>query len=643
VAAPGTGRPRLARALLRGVALGAAFGLAAGAVELWFNLIPFMQRRMGPGPVSLLQTALWMVGLGAALGLLCAPLLALVRGRAAVLLQLAALVGAWYALERWVELDSPLFAPAMLVRPLGAALLVLIALALGRFTRWPAWASVALGALLALAGAFAPDVYLARTTEPAPPRPTSASVPAPAGGPDVVLIVLDTVRAANLSTLGHGRDTAPTLDALAREGALFEDATSPSTWSLPSHASLFTGRYPTSHGAHSMGKVLDDRFPTLAQVLQSKGWETFCFTANPWISDGLGLTRGFGFQDDSWRASSGGGFSFVHRLRDRLGLASGDKGGALVADRFAAWAKARPAGAAPSFVFLNFLEAHFPYHELPPDYRDRYTTRPLAELRRISMDLMAQQFGGPDQDLAVVTEPARDMYDGGVRYTDELLRRVVEALDARGTLDRTVLVVLADHGEMLGERGNFFGHGPSLYQRMVHVPLYLRAPGQVPPGVRVAAPITTLGVFATVLDLVDLEPPPTLQAGSLLPLLDGASPRGAAGPILAEMVAFGQGGDRDDPQMKSTVHLRALRDGRWKLVATSDGRRMLYDLETDPGETHDLTAERPDQLAALDAKLETARAALGLPPLDQIGAAGEAAPELDPATQQRLRELGYVE
>src|SRR3990170_9028622 len=128
---------------------------------------------------------------------------------------------------------------------------------------------------------------------------------------------------------------------------------------------------------------------------------------------------------------------------------------------------------------------------------------------------MAQQFGGPDQELALVAEPARALYDGGVRYSDELLRRVVEALRARGMLDRTLLVVLADHGEMLGEHGSFFGHGPSLYQQVVHVPLYLRHPPRIPGGVRVAAPVSTLSVFATVLELVGLEPPPTLQAGSL--------------------------------------------------------------------------------------------------------------------------------
>ena len=121
-----------------------------------------------------------------------------------------------------------------------------------------------------------------------------------------------------------------------------------------------------------------------------------------------------------------------------------------------------------------------------------------------------------------MTTPVRALYDGGVAYTDELLRRVVDALRERGTLDRTILVVLADHGELLGERSRFFGHGPSIYQSLVHVPLLVRYPPRVAPGTRVAAPVSTLGVFATILDLAEIEPPPTLQVGSLVSTPDGA-------------------------------------------------------------------------------------------------------------------------
>jgi arylsulfatase A-like enzyme len=628
--------------LLRALALGAGFGVAAAVVELWVGLIPFIQRRMGPGPLALAESGLWMIALGAVLGLLGAPLLLRVRRRAAgTLLLVAWLAGAWYALERWVELDSPLFAPAMLARPFGGALVLLLGLGLRSLPRVPAWAPWAAGALLFAGGVYAPGVYLSATT-PAPPL-RAALAPALPGAPDIVLVVLDTVRAENVSTYGHARDTAPTLDALAREGALFLDATSPSTWSLPSHASLFTGRYPSSHGAYAFRTLLDDRFPTLAQVLQAKGFETFCFTANPWISDGLGLTRGFGYQDDSWRASGGRGFSFIHRLGDRLGFGAYDKGGGMVAERFEAWARARPASARPAFAFLNFLEAHFPYHELPPEYRSRYTDRPLAELRRVSMDLMAVQFGGPSQDPALVGPPARDLYDGGVRYSDALLGRVVEALRARGTLDRTVLVVLADHGELLGEHGSYFGHGPSLYQKAIRVPLLVRYPARVPAGARVEAPVTTLGAFATIVELAGLEVPPTVQAGSLLPLLaPGAEGADAGAPFLAELMSSGvPTAERGDPQIKANVHLRALRAGRMKLVESSAGDRFLYDLEADPLESRDLAAERPEEAAALHARLEAERARLGLPAFDQIGRGAAAA--VDEETKQRLRELGYVE
>src|SRR4030095_4378445 len=227
---------------------------------------------------------------------------------------------------------------------------------------------------------------------------------------------------------------------VAREGAWFAAATSPGTWSLPSHASLFTGRYPSSHGANRPRSLLDDRFPTLAEVLAAHGYETFCCTANAWISDGLGLTRGFAVRDLSWEDRTG---PFAGRVLDRLGLGPGDKGGGGVADDFAAWRRERPAEGRPAFVFLNFLEAHYPYHRIPREFRNRFTDLPARDLRRISLDVLAQVQGGPRVDVNTVTTPVRALYDGGVAYTDDLLRRIVEALRERGTLDHTVLVVLA--------------------------------------------------------------------------------------------------------------------------------------------------------------------------------------------------------
>jgi arylsulfatase A-like enzyme len=624
--------------LLRGIALGAAFGLAAATVEIWLNLFGFIERRFGPGPVFFAQTAALQAALGAVLGLAAAPLL---RARGGRFVHAAALALAWWLIRRQVALDTPLFNRLDPLPPAGALILVSLGFLIAR--RRP-WLPVAIGAALLAGAMLAPGIYLELTTPEPPPR--AALQDARPGAPDVVVIVLDTVRAENVSTYGYRRPTAPALDALAAEGALFLDATAPSTWSMPSHASLFTGRYPSGHGAHSEHHYLDARFPTLADALQLGGYETYCFTSNAWISDGLGLTRGFAWQDESLRARGGAGlgFSFIHRLLDRLGLQEADKGGGVVVSRFEEWAHARPADARPAFVFLNFIEAHFPYHQLPHDALYRFTDLPYTALRTLSLDLLGQQFGGPGRPVEEAAQPARDMYDGGIVYTSELLGRVVEALRARGTLDRTVLVVLADHGEVLGERAGFFGHGPSLYQETIGVPLLVRYPPRIPAGARVATPVSTVGVFATVLDLAGLPAPPTLQVGSLVPLARGED--GEGGPILAELHRNTElGAERTwaDPQMDPRLRYRLLREGSLKLVATSAGDRLLYDLAVDPGETRDLAAERPDDLARMTARLEQVREQLGLPALDAPLAAGDGAPELDAATRAQLRALGYAE
>lgn len=625
----------------RALVLGLAFGLAAVTVEIGLNLARFILLRFGPGPLFFVRVVLMQIALGMLLGLALAPLLKLPRG---ALLHLLALALCWYGLQRWVGLDAPTFAMLQVAAPVGGAVLVLLGILL---TRWRAIAAWAVAGVLIFGAIVTPQIYLRVTT---PPKLERAGLPpARADAPDIVLVVLDTVRAMNVSAYGYERNTSPNFDALAREGALFLDATSPSTWSLPSHASLFTGRYPSSHRAHAEHRYLDDRFPTLAQVLERNGYETFCFTANAWISDGLGLTRGFAFQDESLKNEGGPGigFSFIHRLLDRLGLQEGDKGGDKVISSFEAWARARPVEASrPAFVFLNLIEAHFPYHQLPHESLFLFTDRTYAELRAISIGLLAAQFGGEQQPVDEVQGPTRDMYDGGVAYSDLLLARIAQAMRQRGTLDRTIFVVLADHGEILGEHGGFFGHGPSLYQESVGVPLMVRYPPRVPQAARVETPVSTLGVFATIMDLAELEPPPTLQVASLVPLIadDGAR---AGGPILAELHAADSmpGGsiELDDPQMKGDRRYRLLRDGDLKLVSTSMGQDLLYDLATDPHETRDIGAERPEALQEMRARMESVRVSLDLPALDAALAAGEDPPELDEATRERLRALGYLE
>jgi arylsulfatase A-like enzyme len=489
------------------------------------------------------------------------------------------------------------------------------------------------------------------TSSPVDTAPTSRTT---ATGPDILLVVLDTVRADHVGAYGYARTHTPTLDRIAVEGMLFEDATAPATWSLPSHASLFTGRFPSAHGATDASRQLGDTYPTMGEVLQRLGYETRCFTANAWITDRTGLTRGFDECDEAWRSGDAGKTRlFGLRLLDRLGFGAIDNGGALVASNFESWLNSRTTGsrgpyarnttgrapdAPPSFVFVNFIEAHFPYHQVPEPYLARTTDRDRGELRELSLALMEAQFGGDPPDPAVAREPAVAMYDAGVAYADHLLGRLLDSLREHGTLDDTIVIVLSDHGESLGEHG-LWGHGGSLYEVETRVPLLIRYPPRVPAGQRVSTPVSTVGAFATLFDLLERPPPPTLQVPSLLDpvareeslvLAEHFPGHGALAPASA-VLAPPEG-----------VRMRAYRSGTRKLALGADGAVHVFDLGVDPTETRELTAGRDDAVQALRTDVANWEARIDMPALGR-GVEAPTAPVLDEETEERLRALGYIE
>jgi arylsulfatase A-like enzyme len=619
-----------------GALAGASYALAASAAESWLTMPVVLQNRFVPALGIFVEATALSLLLGMLLGIAGAPLLATGRGRLWHLVTIAAL---WGALALWTAPGAMAFRAVSAGTALLALLLVLVGRGLGRRHRWvspvPAFA-------LLVAALVTPMLYMRATT---PARSVLRLLPpARPGSPDVVIVVLDTVRADHVSAYGYGRATTPVFDALARDAALFLDASAPGTWSLPSHASLFTGLFASAHGAHDEHRFLEPGPPTLAETLAAAGYDTRCFTANPWISDSLGLTRGFAWSDEAWRtAAMGRSFLFIFRLLDRLGFGSTDKGGADVAAHFESWARARPPDAPPAFAFLNFAEAHFPYHQLPASYLRRFTALPLGQLRALSLDLFAAQFGTTAVDPAGAVEAATAMYDGGVLYADGLFGRIVEALRRRGSLDRTALVVLSDHGELLGEHGEF-GHGHSLYEPVLRVPLLVRYPPRIRAGARIALPVSTVGVYATVLDLAGIAPTAPLHVGSLLPALAGEP---VHGPVLAEQYVATLGSTprtgTAGTLLDKSDRFRSYRAGTRKIIEAAKSKTVsLFDLANDPDEAHDLRETAPAELARLEADLRSWRAALALPALDAATHDG-AVPTIDPAAHERLRALGYVQ
>lgn len=354
----------------------------------------------------------------------------------------------------------------------------------GRVVRWAALGSLA--TLATLEGAMrwransSPSRELATTQ----------------GRPSIVLIVLDVVRAVSLSTYGFDQETSPFLSRLASEGLLVERALSPSPWTLPSHATMFTGRYAPASGV-GFRQALPEELPTLAEVLRGQGYATGGFTANAtytaWDS---GLSRGFdiyhdyrqtllqatlsawvwqvGKLHDALRATGG--------LRRRLGglrygswrippnLSFDVKTGDLVADDFLDWQRQLPAGR-PFFAFLNMFDAHVPRHA-PPEY--------LQRLRD--------------------SVPDRKQYHGAIAYMDAQVERIADSLRVRGVLDSTIFVVVADHGELFGER-QYWGHTWVVDRDLLWVPLVIRYPGRIGAGTRLTGPASLRDLPATLLDL----------------------------------------------------------------------------------------------------------------------------------------------
>ena len=315
-------------------------------------------------------------------------------------------------------------------------------------------------------------VYAAGNQGSEPP----SAVTARSDAPDILFIVLDTVRAWNLSVYGYPRPTTPEIERWMRDGVRFEHVLSTAPWTLASHATMFTGRYPHELSADWL-TALDATYPTLAEVLSARGYAAAGFVANmSYCSYETGLARGFSHYEDYpisaahvMRSSSLGRLlSGTHSLRNKLQRKSAE----TINAEFLGWLNGRQ-DARPYFVFLNYLDAHEPYQP-PAAFDHLYSTPGDAALIRDLNDGSASPKLTPEARRAAIGE-----YDESITYLDYELGRLFTELKRRGRWDRTLVVITADHGEEFGERGLYF-HGNSLYRASLEVPLLLRLPGVVP-------------------------------------------------------------------------------------------------------------------------------------------------------------------
>ncbi len=436
--------------------------------------------------------------------------------------------------------------------------------------------------------------------------------------PNVLLITLDTVRAANLSGYGYSRKTTPNIDRFAARGVVFDDALTTAPWTLPSHASMFTGRWPHELSADH-DTPLDDAYPTLAEYLRDRGYATAGFVANlRYCGTGSGLSRGFGHYEDYPRSigevasSSTLVRTVANNFRLRRLIENDEHINRVTAAEVSAralnWIGTQPG--VPFFAFLNYFDAHEPY--LPPAPFDRQFG-PGRQYGQHSP--LHHWLWNPAVRHQPFDESARqeeiDAYDGGLAKLDDEVGRFLDTLDRRGLLENTLVVITADHGEEFAEHG-VYEHGYSLYRPSVHVPLII-----VPPGVtagalsRVSTPVSLRDLAATVVDVVGAADRAPFPGGSLARLWQpgGAfTPQTTLSPLFAEVTPSGRQPDwfpSSKGVMTSLVYqgLRYIRNG--------DGREELYDFTEDRWERNDLSTAPERQAALLEARAAAQRLRAG--------------------------------
>jgi arylsulfatase len=462
--------------------------------------------------------------------------------------------------------------------------------------------------------------------------------------PNVVIIVLDTLRPDHLGCYGYERDTSPNIDALAAEGVVFELAESVSPWTAPAMISLMTSLHPEAHGVYRFPNPgrLNDNATTLAEVLKARGYATAAFTEGGYAKPEFGLDQGI----DVFPRNEGDDDSHMSNLEHGSRIRAN-------VDRALAWLGEQ---SGPCFMLFHTYEVHAPL--LAPDehvqlFRPGWSAeaedaelqaeferfKESGEITREGVQLTSDhlhhcnperppkyQFEASARGLLPESDEltqqfVRDQYDGEIHFMDRELARLFEVFG-----DDTIVVIVSDHGEAIGEHG-VFGHGSSYHTEQLGVALIIRAPGVAPQ--RVSGLVRSIDVMPTVLDLAGALPDEFLIQGKTL------GPR-MRGEDLDARPSYSHGRSLDGYETK----MRSMRVGQWRYIHDAEKGAQLFDLEEDPGETRDVSAEHPREVEMLHRLLESqvdvdAR-------IRELASGAVAREDLSPEILEDLQRLGYV-
>ena len=498
-------------------------------------------------------------------------------------------------------------------------------------------------------------------------------------GRNVVFVVMDTVRKDRLSTYGYDRPTTPGLEAFAEEAVRYEEAVAPAPWTLPVHASMFTGSYPSEHGATQEKPYLEGA-TTLAESLSEAGYATACYSSNAWITPYTRLTDGFAFQDNFFEVMPGDFLSgplarawkvmndndALRSLADRLvdlgnraheyfaGGKGADSKTPAVIDRTIEFVEGATQAERPFFAFVNLMDAHLPYHP-PAEYKAEFA--PGVDSSAVCQNAKKYNCGARDIDEAE-WEAIGGLYDAEIRHVDAELTRLFDALRANDAWENTLVVVCADHGELHGEHG-LYGHEFSIYDPLVNVPLMIKHP-ELGAGIDAETQVELVDLYHTVLDHASTEAAPggtALDRGrSLLAddyrAFDGGEtafveyyrPVVELNQLESKARAAGITLERDS---RFYSRMRAARRPAGKYIRNERIPDEAYRLDADPDEAENLLdgdrggEDGDGEIEAVEATLREFEARVG-GSWDEV-TDEDVLSEMGDDAKRRLEDLGYIE
>lgn len=482
---------------------------------------------------------------------------------------------------------------------------------------------------------------------------------------------MDTARFSNV--FEKSPSVMPGLQEFSNEGTVFARAMATAPWTVPSHGSMFTGQYPSDHGAHAGTKQFDPEGPVLPELFQQAGYQTAAFSNNTWLSPEFGFDKGFESFHVRWELFEGGAdLSAVAKADSRrdqiqhavdsllsrsapktlsnllyaayLSYTSSqyDSGAKRTNRRLLDWLQLKDER--PFFAFVNYVEPHLPY-EPPEEFRYEFLPDGMDRERLDSVNqdpwaYLAGEVEMTERDF----EALEALYDAELRYLDKQLSELFGFLAEKNELDETVVVLVGDHGENLGEHG-LMDHQYCLYDTLLHVPLLVRHPDTFTSGAKVDDLVELRDLFPTLLDVAGVAWPDVDASVSRRSLVNIAAGGRGREHTFSEYLAPQPPMDALERKLDGTLSesvraydraLRAVRTERWKYIEGSNGETMLYELQATPGEMAEVSSDYPEVVSELRESLDLSGRSLG-------GGAASESIEMSRMAKRRLEELGYLQ